>query len=308
MPVHASDSATSGNVLPTGEAARLIAETDWGRTSLGPRETWPVALRVLVDNLVAQPFPCILMWGPDLTQIYNEAYAVIAGTKHPQALGQPTYECWAEIAEIVRPIYDRVLAGESVALTDLPLRLDRFGRLEDAYITVAYNPARDEHGEIHGLLAVVTDSTSRVIAERENAHAIVEHERLNEQRRLALDSADLGWWHLDVVAGTVYWDRRVRELFDYEADYIDLDTVFARIHPDDVVVLRRKMADALDPLVRAPYFVEYRLKRPDGTTRWIQSRGKAHFQGEGPLRRTTDFYGTTADVTAHEDRRRNCPA
>ena len=51
--------------------AALVRATDWSRTPLGPMDLWPQALRTLVDVLLAHPLPMVLLWGPDLIQIYN---------------------------------------------------------------------------------------------------------------------------------------------------------------------------------------------------------------------------------------------
>lgn len=40
-----------------------------------------------VRTLLASRYPMLLLWGPQLVQIYNDAYAAILGSKHPAALG-----------------------------------------------------------------------------------------------------------------------------------------------------------------------------------------------------------------------------
>jgi hypothetical protein len=60
----------------------------------------------LVDMLLAHPFPTILLWGPELIQIYKDGYRAIAGGKHLAALGQPTRQCWPEAWHITAPLYE----------------------------------------------------------------------------------------------------------------------------------------------------------------------------------------------------------
>ena len=42
-------------------------------------------------------FPMVVLWGPELIQLYNDAYAEILGDRHPAALGQAACVTWAEV-------------------------------------------------------------------------------------------------------------------------------------------------------------------------------------------------------------------
>jgi hypothetical protein len=49
-------------------------------------------------------------WGPELTFLYNDAYASMTlGKKHPWALGRPSREVWAEIWPDIGPRIESVL-------------------------------------------------------------------------------------------------------------------------------------------------------------------------------------------------------
>jgi len=77
-----------------GEMGALMRSLDWSKTPLGPVETWPQSLRMMVRFLLANRFPLLLWWGPDYASIYNDAYRPILGRKHPASMGQPVRECW----------------------------------------------------------------------------------------------------------------------------------------------------------------------------------------------------------------------
>lgn len=101
------------NAVPTTDDAQaLIARTDWSRSPLGAAGTWPQSLRTAVDIVIHSPMPMLLLWGPELTQIYNNGFALLAGSKHPQAFGQPTHEVWPEVRDFSEPIYQAVLQGQ----------------------------------------------------------------------------------------------------------------------------------------------------------------------------------------------------
>ena len=164
---------------PQAGMQALVRAFDWSRTPLGPMPSWPKTLRTLVDLLLVQPIPMILLWGPDLTQIYNDAYAVIAANKHPKALGQPNRECWPEALPLTEPIYQRVLRnGERVLLDDHPIPLDRLGKgmLEEAYFTVSYSPAFDDEGRIGGIFVTVVETTHKVLGARDRERRAAEEQ------------------------------------------------------------------------------------------------------------------------------------
>ena len=72
-------SALSAVFANSGEMGRLCRETDWARTPLGPVDTWPHSLQTTAALVLGSGFPMILVWGPELIQIYNDAYIPLIG-------------------------------------------------------------------------------------------------------------------------------------------------------------------------------------------------------------------------------------
>ncbi len=165
----------------TGEMYARCRELDWAATPLGPVDAWPISLRTAVSIVLGSSFPSILVWGPELVQIYNDAYIPLIGTKHPAALGAPTHECWPEIEEIQRPIFQRVFAGRSVELTDAPYQLNRGDGSEVAYFKATFIPVLGERGAVAGSLSILFETTSDV----RQRPLIAERERLLEAERVA---------------------------------------------------------------------------------------------------------------------------
>ena len=165
-PEHAKPDFLSGG----GEMGRLIRETDWSQTSLGPIESWSPALRTMVQFMLANRFPMLLWWGPDYVQTYNDPYRPIPGAKHPrQALGKPGRECWSEIWHIIGPLVDRPYSGGPSSWNeDILLEINRHGFLEESHFTIAYSPVPDESvpSGIGGVLATVHEITEKVVGER----------------------------------------------------------------------------------------------------------------------------------------------
>lgn len=110
-----------------GEMSAFMRAHDWSETPLGSLARWPQSLKTAVDLVLASPLAMIVLWGPELIQIYNDSYAVIAGAKHPRALGQPTRECWPEVWGFNAPIYAAVLRGEARSFAGQKLTIERRG-------------------------------------------------------------------------------------------------------------------------------------------------------------------------------------
>ncbi|NOG72205.1 hypothetical protein [Roseicella sp. DB1501] len=84
----AAGTATAAWPFGESEMARRVCAHDWSATPLGPIGRWPPTLKAVVDLLLPNGFPMIALWGPDLIQIYNDAYHYL-GTSS-QALPPPS--------------------------------------------------------------------------------------------------------------------------------------------------------------------------------------------------------------------------
>ena len=147
-----------------GEMGELMRSIDWSKTALGPVSGWSQALKTMVGVVVRSPSSMHLVWGPELVQIYNDAYRPGLGTKHP-ILGQPAKESWADVWHLLGPKYAAGLKGQPATWSDdQPVLLDRKGFLEETYFRAAFIPVPDETAAsgIGGVLSTVTETTEQV--------------------------------------------------------------------------------------------------------------------------------------------------
>ncbi|GHD03509.1 hypothetical protein GCM10007320_63680 [Pseudorhodoferax aquiterrae] len=84
----------------------------WHTTPLGPIEGWPLALRVIVEQIMCSRFAAALCWGPALTTIHNDAFVPILGNK-PPGFGQPFAVIWSEAWDQIEPMVSRALNEEA---------------------------------------------------------------------------------------------------------------------------------------------------------------------------------------------------
>ncbi len=154
---------------PSSGVRALYAGHDWHTCPLGHPDVWPPELATAVGMALNSAFPMFVAWGPELRFLYNDAYAVILGAKHPAALAQPFQQVWAEIWADIVPIIDRALSNKSAFYEDLPLTVLRQGFPEQGYFTFSYSPLHDGAGKVAGMYCTVMETTARVQAERRAA-------------------------------------------------------------------------------------------------------------------------------------------
>ena len=285
-----------------GEMRARCRAMEWAATPLGPAEAWPQSLRTAAGIVLASAFPNILLWGPDLIQVYNDGYIPFLGAKHPWGLGIPTRQCWPEAWAFNGPIYRRVFAGETLAYEDQLYRLRRRGPgvpADDVYITLCYSPVHCERGDVGGVIVTLFETTEQVKGRRYQAELAESEAR----HRVAVDAARMGTWEWDLATDRARFDPRVRELFGFAGDepVERLEILATRIHPDDAEDVGRALAGATDPRGGGRYEAEYRVVRPDGSERWAAAAGQMLFDGAEGARRPVRLVGTVQDVTARKE-------
>ncbi|RKH28374.1 ATP-binding protein, partial [Corallococcus sicarius] len=151
-----------------GEMGALVRSLDWARTPLGPSRDWPTSLKTMVGVVLNNRFPMLMWWGPEMIQIYNDAYRPVLGHKHPGSLGVPGEQVWQEIWDVVGPMARGVLEGAPATWSEnLALFINSRGFTEETFHTFSYSPIPDERGGVGGVLVTVRETTEEVQHERQ---------------------------------------------------------------------------------------------------------------------------------------------
>ncbi|KAF1988615.1 hypothetical protein K402DRAFT_419437 [Aulographum hederae CBS 113979] len=140
---------------------------DWTSTALGPIETWSSDLRQMCNLIMASPHPAAMYWGEDLVAIYNEAYILLAGQKHPTLMGQSYRHAWSEIWDDVKGVFDNAkTTGQATMKDDDCLFIKRSNYLEETYFSWSIIPMVGGDGTVTGLYNPAFEKTRRKVAER----------------------------------------------------------------------------------------------------------------------------------------------
>lgn len=149
-----------------------------------------------------------------------------------------------------------------------------------------------EDGQPARNTGVVVDITERKQVEEALASA-------RQDLDLAAQAAGLGRWDHKPHLDQRFWDARARSMFGLPPDETPaLETFEKLVHPDDLAMVRDTVAKATDPASAGGIHMEYRIHRADdGGLRWIETFGRAFFEGGQCVR----FVGVASDVTARRE-------
>lgn len=158
------------NVSALPPHIQFARSIDWASGPLGPIEDWSSELRCMCNLIMASPHPAAMYWGEDLIAIYNEAYILLAGQKHPQLMGQKYRDAWSEIWDAIEPIFVNAReTGQATMKDDDCLFIERSSfptLLEETYFSWSLIPLVGEDGSVVGFYNPAFEKTRRKIAER----------------------------------------------------------------------------------------------------------------------------------------------
>ena len=117
-----------------------------------------------------------------------------------------------------------------------------------------------------------------------------------ERLRLAIESAELGTWDFDPIAGTLKWDEHCKAMFGLAPNAeVNYHVFLAGLHPEDRHRMHEVVQQAINPASGGKLDVEYRtIGIEDGVERWIAAKGQSYFDRAGQAVR---FIGTVLNIT-----------
>jgi two-component sensor histidine kinase/PAS domain-containing protein len=150
------------------------------------------------------------------------------------------------------------------------------------------------------IFLVILITRMRLAIQREQAAQHLQDSK--DRLQFALDAALLGWWQYDPIRGVVWWDTRLKEMFEIAEDWTDVEEFRRRVHPDDIERVWTAVEAAIEPTNPKQYATEFRHRRGDGEFRWIEAHAQVHFEGGGRERHAVSMVGTAQDVTERKGR------
>jgi PAS domain S-box-containing protein len=144
----------------------------------------------------------------------------------------------------------------------------------------------DAQGNFAGYIGSCVDVTELLNNER----ALREFE---ERVVLAAEAAHLGVWEMDTTTNELWMSDGARTLFQFDSETrLEHASVQDRVHPEDRALRDSAVKHAIE--TQGQYEIEYRALLPDGTLRWIVSRGRCVTGENGTGSR---LIGVSIDIT-----------
>lgn len=240
-----------------------------------------------------------LLSGPEhVFAMINPAYMQLVGTR--DLLGKPITQALPEASrqgyvELLDRVYRTGCSHEGVGVQYRVEPPDA----QPHWVTLdfVFQPVRDGQGDVTGIFVLGADVTAR-------HDALQQLSSSEEQLRLATEGGGVGLWDVDLLANTLYWTPRTREMFGIHSDRaISLRDFYEGLHPADFAAVTQAFSAVTVPGSGATYDVEYRtIGREDGQVRWVAARGVPVVDAQGRVARVV---GSVIDITRrkHDEHR-----
>lgn len=154
-------------------------------------------------------------------------------------------------------------------------------------------PLFDAGGEITQIIGILEDITDIKIAQ---------DELMDAERRwnFALTGSRDGVWDLNLITREIYYSPTFKRMLGYTEDEFPNTTRFweSLVHPENLSLVLDKFQEHIRG--ESEYFyVEYRIRKKDGSYTWVLDRGKIAEYDEYHM--PTRFIGTTTDISYLKD-------
>lgn len=276
------------NGLITGviQVATEITEQVFARKKLEETET---RLRGII---AAAPAGIGLFVGRDLIiESANQTFIDIVG-KGPGVEGLPLREAMPELLTEGQPflqILDDVFTkGEPFISPASLVKIVQNGVLKDNYYNISYTPLRNTAGEIYGILDIAIDVTTQVNIQQSL-------EETESTLRGAIEVADMGIWELNMQTGIARYSERVRQMFEFQEDFVKSEQLYNQILESDrprlIAAVSNTEQPGSDGMLDQEYtIVTYQTARQ----RILRAQAKMYFDEEGKPSR---LVGSMRDIT-----------
>lgn len=264
--------------------SQQIASTDKSENKLADRKITEQALslneahyRTIIENF---PNGMVALYDKELRYTVVGGKGLDAtGLTAKDLLGQKLRDIFPpEIYERDEPAMLAALNGETVST------VVSFGT---EYFNVMTLPVKDDNDQVISGLVLSQNVTTLKRAEYETRQTL-------KQLHLAIETAKLGIWQLNIQSGHLAWNDELLAIYGIsrEAFETNLNGWQKQVHPEDSDYANQRLAKAFEG--ESVYDVGFRIIRPSGEVRYLNASASPVYDDEGDL---VELIGINVDVT-----------
>lgn len=127
------------------------------------------------NTLMQAPVGITALKGPDfIVEMANQICLDIIGKTEEESIGRTLFDLLPEVKEVIEPLLTMVLStGMPYITTEFSVPLNRFGKIQNAYFNLNFQPLKESNGTISGVIIIGNEVTSLVKAK----YALAESEK-----------------------------------------------------------------------------------------------------------------------------------
>ena len=218
----------------------------------------------------------------------NKVFAKAAGVESPENIvGKTDYNLpWLrEQTDWYRGYDHRIMKNDTPEYHIVESLRKADGEL--AWVETNKIPLHDTKGNVIGILGTYEDITERKQAEEALRSSMA-------RLCLALDAANAGTWEWNLKTNDNIWSEELWRLYGLEPHCCkpSYEAWLQIIHPADRESVERKVQEAA--VSGTELNIKWRVPHPDGTERWLMSRGRPLHDACGQVE---SYIGVVVDIT-----------
>ncbi len=141
-------------MLHPGRSAHTSSSYDWSASRLGDPQQWPQALRLAADVMFNTPLPLLLVWGRDMTVLFNDAYGALAGPAYGRVPGGSVPPVMPPPLAVAGDELQRAWGGEAALAPDRNLMFAG-GEGGSGHYDLYFTPVRADGDAVAGVLCAL---------------------------------------------------------------------------------------------------------------------------------------------------------
>ncbi len=263
-----------------------------------------------------QNAPPAIVLSPDILRFTiitaNPAFLEATNTRLDELTGKSFFNVFPENTLVLPPkkvhslidcMTDAILTKQLKILASQRYDVPVWGtnRFNTRYWRTSCSPIVNESGDVQCIVLTILDVTDDVACSLKKRFVLeVAEERreatlqIEERLRLAIESAEMGTWYMDVETRGFVPLSRMKALFGFDSqEDMSYEAAIAQILPEYREIVTKSVEAAL--LNCIPYNMEYPIMGyHDHKIRWVRTTGKRY---EAEVEGVAHFSGTIMDIT-----------